>query len=78
MQTLRKLLGLTLLLGTLSATALAGDIETPPIPQPPPATAPDTTGSDGATAGGDIETPPLVLVIAEAGLSAMLSVINGY
>lgn len=76
MQTLRKLLGLTLLLVTLSATALAGDIETPPAPQPPPATAPDTLGGDGAAASGDIETPPLVLAIAEAGLSAMLRVIG--
>ncbi len=63
MKKLRALMGLALLLATLSVPALAdGNMETPPAPAPPP-----TTDRDG-----NMETPPLA-VIVDALLSGALS-----
>jgi hypothetical protein len=65
MKNIRTLLGLVVLLVTLSAPAFAGDMPTPPAPEPPPSTPSDPPT---ATANGDMPTPPMAVVIETLGL----------
>ena len=56
---MRKTLTTGLLLLALSCPALAGEMMTPPAPQPPPAPASPIQGpADGPTLNGEMHTPP--------------------
>ena len=72
MKNFRKLSALVVLLAALSAPALAGDLETPPAPQPTPAAAPAPT----QPAPGDLETPPVAVAVAETMLGVVLTVVG--
>lgn len=72
MKNIRKLLSLILLLVTLSAPALAGDMETPPAPAAPQ---PTPAAAAPATTKGDMETPPLAALVG-ALLSGPLGLAN--
>lgn len=74
MKNFRKLSALVVLLVALSAPVLAGDMETPPAPVPPPPTAPAT--SEPAPVPGDMETPPAVMVVTETVLDLVFTVIS--
>lgn len=70
MKNFRKFTALVVLFAALSSPVLAGDLETPPAPQPPPPTAPVTTTE---SAPGDLETPPMV-VVAQTVVDVVLTV----
>lgn len=73
MKNFRKLIALVVMLAALSAPALAGDMETPPAPEPTPSAAqplPEPTPLPG-----DMETPPSA-VTTETVLDLVLTVLG--
>lgn len=73
MYNLRQLFALVVVLVALSMPALAGNIETPPAPVPPPASAPATSEP---AADGNLETPPAAVIYYDAALRVLISVVN--